>query len=111
MQSSVPPERLLPTELTAEGQPQGQTDLGGLTWQRYTARGNEQALVLLEPDRTVIVIGDARDTELPTAGRGDPLAGSAAAPQTSGGSATLPRPTARRPWLVGCFPFREERQL
>ncbi|MCX4386678.1 DUF4245 domain-containing protein [Micromonospora peucetia] len=64
VQSSVPPERLLPTELTAEGQPQGQTDLGGLTWQRYTARGNEQALVLLEPDRTVIVIGDARDNEL-----------------------------------------------
>ncbi|MBQ1074543.1 DUF4245 family protein [Micromonospora sp. C31] len=64
VQSSVPPERLLPAELTAEGQPQGQTDLGGRTWQRYTARGNEQALVLLEPDRTVIVVGDARDNEL-----------------------------------------------
>ncbi|MEW2376317.1 DUF4245 domain-containing protein [Micromonospora sp. NPDC047812] len=64
VQSSVPPERLLPTELTAEGQPQGQTDLGGRTWQRYTARGNEQALVLLEPNRTVIVVGDARDNEL-----------------------------------------------
>ncbi|MCM0678955.1 DUF4245 domain-containing protein, partial [Micromonospora phytophila] len=64
VQSSVPPERLLPTELTAEGQPQGQADLGGRTWQRYTARGNEQALVLLEPNRTVIVVGDARDNEL-----------------------------------------------
>ncbi|MEH1097625.1 DUF4245 domain-containing protein [Micromonospora sp. CPCC 205561] len=64
VQSSVPPERLLPTELTAEGRPQGQTELGGRTWQRYTARGNEQALVLLEPDRTVIVVGDARDNEL-----------------------------------------------
>ncbi len=64
VQSSVPPERLLPTELTEQGQPQGQTDLGGRTWQRYTARGNEQALVLLEPDRTVIVVGDARDNEL-----------------------------------------------
>ncbi|MEU6073107.1 DUF4245 family protein [Micromonospora sp. NPDC047074] len=64
VQSNVPPERLLPTELTAEAQPQGQTDLGGRTWQRYTARGNEQALVLLEPDRTVIVVGDARDNEL-----------------------------------------------
>ncbi|MGK5517918.1 DUF4245 domain-containing protein [Micromonospora sp. URMC 107] len=64
VQSSVPPERLLPTELTAEGQPQGQTELGGRTWQRYTARGNEQALVLLEPNRTVIVAGDARDNEL-----------------------------------------------
>ncbi|MGC5332920.1 DUF4245 family protein [Micromonospora sp. DT62] len=64
VQSSVPPERLLPAELTAEGQPQGQTDLGGRSWQRYTARGNEQALVLLEPNRTVIVVGDARDNEL-----------------------------------------------
>ncbi|PZF92400.1 DUF4245 domain-containing protein [Micromonospora deserti] len=64
VQSSVPPERLLPTELTDQGQPQGQTDLGGRTWQRYTARGNEQALVLLEPNRTVIVVGDARDNEL-----------------------------------------------
>ncbi|MEH0970824.1 DUF4245 domain-containing protein [Micromonospora sp. CPCC 205546] len=64
VQSSVPPERLLPAELTAEGQPQGQTDLGGRAWQRYTARGNEQALVLLEADRTVIVVGDARDNEL-----------------------------------------------
>lgn len=64
VQSSVPPELLLPTELTDQGQPQGRTDLAGRTWQRYTARGNEQAFVLLEPDRTVIVVGDARDTEL-----------------------------------------------
>ncbi|MEU5947446.1 DUF4245 domain-containing protein [Micromonospora sp. NPDC047465] len=64
VQSNVPPEQLLPAELTAEGQPQGQTDLGGRTWQRYTARANEQALVLLEPNRTVIVVGDARDNEL-----------------------------------------------
>ncbi|WP_018218589.1 DUF4245 domain-containing protein [Salinispora vitiensis] len=64
VQSSVPPEQLLPTELTEQGQPQGRTDLAGRTWQRYTARGNEQAFVLLEPDRTVIVVGDARDTEL-----------------------------------------------
>ncbi|WP_341719040.1 DUF4245 domain-containing protein [Micromonospora sp. FIMYZ51] len=64
VQSDVPAEQLLPTELTNEGQPQGQTDLGTSTWQRYTARGNEQALVLLQPDRTVIVVGDARDNEL-----------------------------------------------
>ncbi|WP_018907721.1 DUF4245 domain-containing protein [Salinispora arenicola] len=64
VQSSVPPERLLPAELTDQGQPQGRTDLAGRTWQRYTARSNEQAFVLLEPDRTVIVVGDARDSEL-----------------------------------------------
>ncbi len=64
VQSNVPPDRLLPAELTDEGRPQGQADLGSGTWQRYTARGNEQALVLLEPQRTVIVVGDARDNEL-----------------------------------------------
>ncbi|WP_432903313.1 DUF4245 domain-containing protein [Micromonospora matsumotoense] len=64
VQSNVPPERLLPAELTAEGQPQGPADLGGANWQRYTGRGNEQALVLLAPNRTVIVVGDARDNEL-----------------------------------------------
>ncbi|MEV2237068.1 DUF4245 domain-containing protein [Micromonospora sp. NPDC049891] len=64
VQSNVPPERLLPAELTDEGRPQGQTDFGSGTWQRYTARGNEQALVLLQPERTVIVVGDARDNEL-----------------------------------------------
>ncbi|RIV39477.1 DUF4245 domain-containing protein [Micromonospora radicis] len=64
VQSNVPPERLLPAELTDQGRPQGQADLGAGTWQRYTARGNEQALVLLQPDRTVIVVGDARDNEL-----------------------------------------------
>ncbi|MBF5028283.1 MULTISPECIES: DUF4245 domain-containing protein [unclassified Micromonospora] len=64
VESNVPAEKLLPAELT-EGQPQGAADLpGGLSWQRYTARGNEQALVLLEPNRTVIVVGDAGETEL-----------------------------------------------
>ncbi|MGB2568266.1 DUF4245 family protein [Micromonospora citrea] len=64
VQSNVPPEKLLPNELTAQGQPQGPTDVGGRNWQRYTGRGNDQALVLLEPDRTVIVVGDARENEL-----------------------------------------------
>jgi hypothetical protein len=64
VQSNVPPERLLPAELTDKGQPQGPTVVAGRNWQRYTARGNEQALVLLEPERTVIVVGDARENEL-----------------------------------------------
>ncbi|MET8370308.1 DUF4245 family protein [Micromonospora sp. DT68] len=64
LQSSLPAEQLLPAELTAESQPQGQTELAGRTWQRYTARGNQQALVLLEPTRTVLIVGDARDNEL-----------------------------------------------
>ncbi|MFD0785504.1 DUF4245 domain-containing protein, partial [Micromonospora azadirachtae] len=64
LQSDVPAEQFVPTELTDRAQPQGQVDLDGRDWQRYTARENEQALVLLEPDRTVIVVGDARENEL-----------------------------------------------
>ncbi|MEH1167626.1 DUF4245 family protein [Micromonospora sp. CPCC 205539] len=64
LQSSVPAERLIPAELTDQSQPQGPTELAGRNWQRYTARGNQQALVLLEPTRTVIVVGDARENEL-----------------------------------------------
>ncbi|MFC4148344.1 DUF4245 domain-containing protein [Micromonospora mangrovi] len=63
VQSNVPADRLLKTELSG-GQPQGPAALPGGSWQRYTARGNEQALVLLEPNRTVIVIGDAGEAEL-----------------------------------------------
>ncbi|MEU4679470.1 DUF4245 domain-containing protein [Micromonospora sp. NPDC023737] len=64
LQSNVPAEQFIPTELTDRAQPQGQIELNGRNWQRYTARENEQALVLLEPDRTVIVVGDARENEL-----------------------------------------------
>ncbi|SBT51916.1 DUF4245 domain-containing protein [Micromonospora auratinigra] len=63
VQSNVPPEKLLPTELKG-GQAQGPADLPGGTWQRWTARDNEQAFVLLEPNRTVIVVGDAGEQEL-----------------------------------------------
>jgi hypothetical protein len=63
VESNVPAEKLLPAELSG-GQPQGPADLPGASWQRYTARGNEQALVLLEPNRTVLVIGDAGENEL-----------------------------------------------
>lgn len=64
VESNVPPERLLPTELSRSGQPQGPTEIAGRGWQRYAARAGELALVLLEPDRTVIVVGDAPETEL-----------------------------------------------
>ncbi|MET7965194.1 DUF4245 family protein [Micromonospora sp. NPDC005305] len=64
VESNLPAEKLLPAELSG-GQPQGPADLpGGASWQRYTARGNEQALVLLEPNRTVLVVGDAGEAEL-----------------------------------------------
>ncbi|MBE1487031.1 hypothetical protein H4W31_002669 [Plantactinospora soyae] len=64
VQSNIPAEQLLPAELTRSGQPQGATELGGRSWQRYTARPGELALVLLEPDRTVIVVGQVPEGDL-----------------------------------------------
>ncbi|MFI6760178.1 DUF4245 domain-containing protein [Micromonospora sp. NPDC050417] len=64
VQSNLPAERLLPAELTPKGQPQGATEVDGRSWQRYTARASERALVLMEPGRTVIVVGSARESEL-----------------------------------------------
>ncbi|MFY1675255.1 DUF4245 domain-containing protein [Plantactinospora sp. WMMB334] len=64
VQSSLPADGLLPAELTRDGRPRGVVELGGRGWQRYTARPGESALVLLEPDRTVLVVGQAPESEL-----------------------------------------------
>jgi hypothetical protein len=64
VQSNMPADRLLPIELTDESQPRGVVELSGRTWQRYQARAGERALVLLEPHRTVIVIGSVDEHEL-----------------------------------------------
>ncbi len=64
VQSSLPADQLLPTELTDRGRPQGPTELAGRSWQRYTARIGENALVLLEPERTVIVVGSVPENDL-----------------------------------------------
>jgi hypothetical protein len=66
VQSDVPVEKLLPTELTDAAQSQGRAEIGGRGWQRYTARRGEQALVLLEPTRTVLIVGGASEAELTT---------------------------------------------
>lgn len=64
VQSDVPADRLLPAELTDQGQARGAVDVSGKAWQRYTARPGEFALVLLQPGRTVIVVGNADEGEL-----------------------------------------------
>lgn len=64
VQSNVPVDTLLPTELTAQAQAQGATEVAGRTWQRYSARPGELALVLLEPERTVIVVGSVPESVL-----------------------------------------------
>jgi Protein of unknown function (DUF4245) len=66
VQGNVPAGQLVPQELTNKARPDGQVDLAGTTWQRYQARPGERALVLLEPTRTVIVIGSVSEPDLRT---------------------------------------------
>jgi hypothetical protein len=64
IETNAPVQSFLPAELSAEAQPQGDTQIAGKSWQIYTARPGERALVLLEPDRTVYVVGAAAEEEL-----------------------------------------------
>lgn len=66
LQSDFPVERLLADDVGAGARPAGEVTIANRTWQRYPGRGKEQALVLMEPDRTTIVVGTASDTELRT---------------------------------------------
>jgi hypothetical protein len=64
VQSTVPVERLLPAELGDSARMEGTVDAGGVPWQRYVAGRLGHALVLLEADRTILVMGNATDAEL-----------------------------------------------
>ena len=64
VQSDVEPVALVAAELGPGPALQGTETVGGRTWQRYSARKSEVALVLAEPERTVIVIGTAPVEEI-----------------------------------------------
>jgi len=65
IEGSVPPDILLTRELGDNATATGDVvDIGGRQWQVYEARNGERAYVLQEPERTVIVIGRAKDDEL-----------------------------------------------
>ena len=64
IESDVPADVLLPRELTPQASAQGVVEIAGAQWRRYSARPGERALVLLEPERTTIVVGAASDDEL-----------------------------------------------
>jgi len=64
VQSDIPSETLIPQELGG-GKIQGRTEIGAVVWHRYAGRrGDETALVLLDPKVTVVVTGDAPVGEL-----------------------------------------------
>jgi hypothetical protein len=64
VESNQAPDALLQAEL-GPGRAQGAVPIGGRSWQRYNGRRDtERALVLLQPDSTVILSGDAAEEEL-----------------------------------------------
>jgi hypothetical protein len=64
VQSSVAPEQLLPAELGKEAEPTASFRADNGAWRQYRARPGENALVLAEPGRTVVVVGTADDEHL-----------------------------------------------
>jgi hypothetical protein len=64
VESDRPADVLLSAELTESARPLGTRSVAGRDWQRYTARPGERALVLLAPERTLLVVGAAGEDEL-----------------------------------------------
>jgi hypothetical protein len=57
VQSSVPPQTLLPAELGEDPQPRDTFRTPSGVWRLYDSRPGESALVLTEQGRTVLVVG------------------------------------------------------
>ncbi|MFI7541046.1 DUF4245 domain-containing protein [Actinoplanes sp. NPDC049599] len=64
VQSSTPTAKLLPVELGDDPKAVSTYRDGARTWQRYDAREGENALLLLEKGRTIIVVGMAGSERL-----------------------------------------------
>jgi hypothetical protein len=59
VESSVVSSTLLPAELTAKAKPLGNFRAASGVWRLYDGRPGEQALVLADETRTIIVVGKA----------------------------------------------------
>ncbi len=57
VESNVPPATLLPAELTGEAEQRSTFRAPNGVWRRYDSRPGEQALVLSDGLRTIIVVG------------------------------------------------------
>lgn len=64
VESSIAPEKLLPAELGAKPEPRGNFRDGDRAWRQYQARPGENALVLTEPGRTIVVVGTTDEKHL-----------------------------------------------
>ncbi|MBM2622566.1 DUF4245 domain-containing protein [Actinoplanes sp. LDG1-06] len=57
VQSSVPSDTLLPTELTKEAKPLGNFRTSSGVWRWYSTRPGEKALVMADQTRTIVIVG------------------------------------------------------
>jgi hypothetical protein len=64
VESSVPPETLLPAELGATAKPVGTFRASAGIWRQYDAKPGEQALVLSDTTRTIVIVGRTSLTNL-----------------------------------------------
>ena len=64
--SNEEPGALLARELGDEVRPQGEVSVDGQPWTHSIARGEERALVSIDDDRTIVVVGRAGLDELTT---------------------------------------------
>lgn len=68
VESTVPADRLLVRELSDRRSgppvPTGAVTVAGAAWERYAGREGETALVRREPERTLLVVGRADESEL-----------------------------------------------
>lgn len=64
IQSAQAAESLLSEELGGSAVSQGTVDVGSRAWERYLGEGGMRALVLIDVDRTIIVVGTAGDKDL-----------------------------------------------
>jgi hypothetical protein len=64
VESNVMAGALVSAELGAGARDEGAANLDGQEWHRYTAASGDRAFVLSQPDRTLIVVGRAPETEL-----------------------------------------------
>jgi hypothetical protein len=65
VESSVSPDKVLPAELGDTAKPSGTFRSENRAWRLYAARPGEQALVLTETGRTIVIVGktDTRNLE------------------------------------------------
>lgn len=66
IESNEPEQSLLDRELGGDQRLLGEVRVGGASWRSLQVRGDERALVLTEPRRTLVVVGHADLAELRT---------------------------------------------